>query len=97
MNVQDCRLHAKIQNQCCKMNILHVKNSCWVQLERIAGPLSYKPILNLECSQVGLIPKKTIGFRLITHLSYPVEDSVNDFIYPALASVQYSSFENLST
>ena len=39
-----------------------------VQLGRIAGQFSKRPISNLWCSPVGLIPKKTGGFRLITHL-----------------------------
>ena len=65
-----------------------------VQLGRIASPFSYRSISNLRCSPVGLIPKKTGGFCLITHLSYPVGDSVNDFIDHALASVHYSSFDH---
>ena len=65
-----------------------------VQLGRIAGPFQHKFISNLRCSPVGLVPKKTGGFCLITHLSYPLGNSVNDFIDPALSSLSYSSFDN---
>ena len=60
-----------------------------VQLGRLAWPFSYRPILNLRCSPKGLVPKKTGGFRLITHLSYPHGSSVNDFIDPMFAAVRY--------
>ena len=38
--------------------------------------------------------KKTSGWRLITHLSYPTFGSVNDFIDEKFTSVQYSLFDN---
>ena len=60
----------------------------------MAGPFPFKPISNLRCSPIGLVPKKTGGFRLITHLSYPPGLSVNDGIDDALASVTYSNFDN---
>jgi len=61
---------------------------------RIAGPFNSRPISNLRCSPIGLIPKKTGGIRLITHLSYPPMQSVNDFIDERFTSVKYSSFDN---
>lgn len=61
---------------------------------RIAGPFKFRPISNLRCSPIGLVPKKTSGWRLITHLSYPPSNSVNDFIDSKFTSVQYSSFDN---
>jgi hypothetical protein len=51
-----------------------------IQNGRIAGPFSKRPIWNLRCSPVGIVPKKTSGYRLITPLSYPPSNSVNDFI-----------------
>ena len=39
------------------------------------------------------MPKKTSGYRLITHLSYPPSSSVNDFIDKKNSTVQYSSFD----
>ena len=65
-----------------------------IALGRMASPFPYKPISNLRCSPIGLVPKKTGGFRLITHLSYPAGSSVNDGIDDALASVRYSNFDN---
>ncbi|MEW8547777.1 MAG: reverse transcriptase domain-containing protein, partial [Candidatus Thiodiazotropha sp.] len=65
-----------------------------IALGRMAGPFPYKPISNLRCSPIGLVPKKTGGFRLITHLSYPAGFSVNDGIDDAFASVRYSNFDN---
>ena len=60
---------------------------------RITGPYKQKPISNLRCSPIGIVTKKSGGFRMITHLSFPNGDSVNDFIDPVLTSVHYSNFE----
>ena len=38
--------------------------------------------------------KKDGGIRLITHLSYPLANSVNDFIDAQYTSVKYSSVVN---
>jgi hypothetical protein len=43
-----------------------------IELGRIAGPFH-----NRSISPIGLVPKKTAGFRLITHLSRPSFESVN--------------------
>ena len=80
--------------------MLHNEDDAWgkvmqeVELGRIAGPFQHKPISNLRCSLVGLVPKKTGGFCLITHLSHPSGNSVSDFIDPVLSSISYSSFDN---
>ena len=61
---------------------------------RVAVPFPERPIDTLRVSPIGLVPKKTPGeYRLIHHLSYPRGFSVNDFIDPQLASVQYTSFD----
>ena len=60
---------------------------------RIAGPFVNRPIANLRCSPIGIVPK-TVGFRLITHLSFPPNLSLNDFVDEKFTSVQYSSFDN---
>ncbi|VDI43837.1 Hypothetical predicted protein [Mytilus galloprovincialis] len=65
-----------------------------IDLGRMAGPFNEKPISNLRCSPIGLIPKKTGGLRLITHLSYPPNSSVNDYIDEIYTKVKYSSFDN---
>lgn len=64
-----------------------------IQNGRIAGPFSKLPIWNLRCSPVGIVPKKTFGYRLITHLSYPPSNSVNDFIDTKFSTVRYPSFD----
>lgn len=65
-----------------------------IDLGRIAGPFIHRPISNLRCSPIGLIPKKTGGFRLITNLSHPVHNSVNSFIGTEYSTVKYSSFDH---
>ena len=66
-----------------------------VQLKRVEGPFTNRPISTLRVSPIGLVPKKTCGdFRLIHHLSYPAGDSLNDFIDPSDCTVQYTSFDN---
>jgi hypothetical protein len=61
---------------------------------RIAGPFLTKPISNLRCLHIGIVPKKTCGFKLITHLSFPTNFSVNDYADEKFTSVKYSSFDN---
>jgi hypothetical protein len=61
---------------------------------RKAGPFLTRPIFNLRCSPIGIVPKETGGFRLITHLSFPPNVSVNDYVDEKCTSVKYSSFYN---
>lgn len=65
-----------------------------VSLGRILGPFKVRPIATLRVNPVGLVPKNTGGFRLITHLSFPNALSVNDFISEEYCHVQYSKFDN---
>jgi hypothetical protein len=57
-----------------------------IDLGRIAGPFTEKPISNLRLNPVGVVPKSNGGWRLISHLSSPLGESVNDFIDPNLCS-----------
>lgn len=66
-----------------------------IELGRMAGPFKNKPISNLRCSPVRVVPKRTGDVRLITHLSYHKENSVNDFIDERFTKVNYSSFDNI--
>lgn len=66
-----------------------------VNAGRIAGPFHRAPFANLRLSPVGLVPKKDGGWRMIQHLSYPQGSSVNEFIDPELATVQYTSFDKV--
>lgn len=63
-------------------------------MDRIAGPFQKRPISNLKWSPIGVVHKKTGGWRLITRLSYPPSNSVNDYIDEQHTAVQYSSFDN---
>jgi hypothetical protein len=50
---------------------------------------------DLRSSPMGLVPEKTSGWSLITYLSYPPGNRVNDFIDEKLTTVQYSKFDNV--
>lgn len=74
--------------------VLEQKIHTEIAAGRVAGPFSVRPMANLIVSPLGLVPKKQAGeFRMIHHLSYPEGGSVNDYIDPNLASVQYTSFD----
>ena len=66
-----------------------------VKLGRMIGPFSEKPIATLRTSPIGLVPKHDNKWRLITHLSYPPNDSVNSFIDQEECTVQYTSFDEV--
>ena len=63
-----------------------------IELGPMAGPFKNKPISNLRCLPIGVVPKKTDGFRLIAHLSYHKE---NDFIDARFTRVNYSSLDSI--
>ena len=66
-----------------------------LELGRIAGPFSSPPFPTFRCSPLALIPKKAEGeFRLVLNLSYPRNQSVNDFIDRNLCTVWYSSMDD---
>lgn len=66
-----------------------------IQLGRILGPFSAKPISVLRISPIGLVPKQDGSWRLITNLSFPTGNSVNSYIDPELCKVNYSSLDNV--
>lgn len=66
-----------------------------IQLGRMAGPFKAMPIPNLRISPIGLVPKSDGGWRLITHLSHPPSESVNDYIDQTKISVHYSTFDQV--
>lgn len=67
-----------------------------LQLGHIIGPFDEAPLPEFKTSPVGLVPKSDGGWRLITHLSYPSGESVNDGIDDKLCSVSYTSFDTVS-
>ena len=60
----------------------------------IAGPYRTLPYDNLQCSGLGVVPKKDGSWRLINHLSAPAGDSINDYIEPFDYSLQYATIDN---
>lgn len=64
-----------------------------IELGRVAGPFIEKPFPCFQISPVGLVPKKDNGYRMIHHLSYPENSSINHFIDEKLCSVSYSSVD----
>ena len=66
-----------------------------IEMGRISGPYKHIPISNMRISPIGVVPKSTEGWRLITHLSYPQANSVNDFLDPQACSVKYTSFDKV--
>ena len=66
-----------------------------VQLGRVKGPFLSPPFPNLQVSPIGVVPKKASGeFRMIHHLSYPRDFSINDFICDELSTAQYARFDD---
>ena len=59
------------------------------------GPFNHKPISTLRISPIGLVEKSDHSWRLITHLSYPKDNSVNDFIDEQLCTIKYASFDKV--
>lgn len=64
-----------------------------ITLGRMSGPFSQPPFPNIRCNPVGVLPKKDGGYRLISNLSAPIGNSVNEHIDPILCSVSYASFD----
>lgn len=74
---------------------LKIKIDKEVELGRISGPFEGLPISNLQVSPIGIVPKSTGGWRLITHLSYPNDGGINHFIDPIHCTVKYTSFDKV--
>lgn len=66
-----------------------------IQQEILLGPFLFKPISTLRISPIGLVPKHDGGWRLITNLSHPSENSVNGYIDSDVCKVKYSSFDSV--
>lgn len=49
---------------------------------------------NLRLSLVGLVSKNAGGWRLITHLSYPIWLDVNEYIKGKFIHVKYPSVDD---
>lgn len=65
-----------------------------LELKRILGPFDQPPVPNLQCSGVGVVPKKTGGWRMIMHLSAPPGQSINDGINKEDFTLRYSRIDD---
>ena len=65
-----------------------------LRAQRIAGPFNTPPLPNLQCSGVGVVPKKTGGWQMIMHLSAPAGSSINDGINKDNYILHYSTTDN---
>ena len=62
---------------------------------RLLGPFNDIPFKQFSISPLGVVPKKKPGeYRLIHHLSYPKNNSVNDSIQQSFHSVSYDAVDN---
>lgn len=81
-----------------KLDILKQKISKEIEAGRVAGPfdqIQNVPFTNLQISLLGLVPKKNPGeFRVIHHLSFPENSSINDGIPDYLCTVQYQTVDD---
>ena len=66
-----------------------------INLGRIAGSFPEPPFPTVRVSPIFVIPKtSSTEFRLIHNLSFPPNNSVNDFIDREHCSVKYSSIDD---
>ena len=76
-------------------DIVSEKISSELKANRIAGPFDKPPFPKFRTNPLGLVPKNSgSGFRMIHHLSYPADDSVNDAIPRDQCSVHYTSIQD---
>jgi len=57
------------------------------------GPFSSLPLPTLQCSPLGLVPKKDGSWRIIMDLSSPRGSSINDFISKEDYTLHYATFD----
>ena len=62
-----------------------------------AGPFPTPPIPNLQCSPLGVVPKKDGSWQIIMDLSSPHGSSVNDFISKDDFALHYATFDQALT
>ena len=60
----------------------------------MAGPFQSPPIANLQCSPLGVVPKKDGTWRIIMDLSSPHGSSINDFISKDDYTLHYTTFDH---
>jgi hypothetical protein len=65
-----------------------------VALGHSRGPFPSPPLSDFVTSALGVVQKKSGGYRLIMDLSRPISRSVNDFIDRDCYSIQYCRFDD---
>ena len=88
---KNTNLHWKIQIKCSKKFAKESLKS------RISGPFKKKPLKNVVCSPLDLVPKAVNSkFRLIHDLSYPKGNYVNSLIPPKAVNSKFRLIHDLS-
>ena len=64
-----------------------------VNLGRILGLFSQRPLKHHRTSGLGAVPKKNGKWRMILHLSAPEGISINDFISKEDFAINYSTID----
>ena len=62
-----------------------------------AGPFPSPPLPNLQCSPLGVVPKKDGTWRIIMDLSSPRGSSINDHISKDDYTLHYTTFDHALT
>lgn len=89
------RFNSNLKSAKDNMDILLQKIKKEIDLGRAAGPFSTPPFPQIQVSPLGLVPKKNPGeFRVIHHLSYPDNESINDGISETNCTVQYQTVDD---
>lgn len=67
-----------------------------VAMNRIAGPYDTPPYDEFMCNPMAAVPKTTEGeMRILTNMSYPEGESVNDGIDREFCTVKYATFQDV--
>lgn len=89
-----CTLVKNLHSAVIHPEIVQDKISKEVVEGRVSCPFLRPPFPNFRLSPLGIVPKKEQGsFRLIHHLSYTVDASLNDEVSDVEAPVSYSSLD----
>ena len=97
----DCPLTPAKRNSPSALQLAHVVEqylSAEITANKVIGPFPLEVLPGLQISRIGVIPKGHIPgkWRLITDLSFPPGNSVNDGIDVTWCSLQYTSIEKVA-
>jgi hypothetical protein len=93
--IRKIRFNRNLPSATKNLDILKQKISKEVTAGRASGPFDEPPFPNIQVSPLGLVPKKNPGeFRVIHHLSYPENESINSGIPESKCTVKYQTIED---